>query len=152
MTLCYEGDSITDKNVGIAGNLVNRKEPAVIASPRRTRRSAEDARAQIIAAARARIAEGGPGALRLQDVAADVGVSHPTLLQHFGSREGLLREVQAHSVGIMRDALLACLAAGGDDNAGLVTAVFEAFRGGGVRTACVVEPIEGVSPSRCIAF
>lgn len=35
----------------------------------------------------------GPAAIRLQEVAADVGVSHPTVLHHFGSREALVEAV-----------------------------------------------------------
>jgi AcrR family transcriptional regulator len=35
----------------------------------------------------------GPAGIRLQEVAADVGVSHPTVLHHFGSREALVTEV-----------------------------------------------------------
>lgn len=37
--------------------------------------------------------EGGTDAIRLQQVADDVGVSHPAILHHFGSRESLLEEV-----------------------------------------------------------
>jgi AcrR family transcriptional regulator len=33
---------------------------------------------------------GGPEAIRLEKIAADVGVSHPAILHHFGSREGLV--------------------------------------------------------------
>ena len=35
----------------------------------------------------------GPAGIRLQEVAADVGVSHPTVLHHFGSREALVKAV-----------------------------------------------------------
>jgi AcrR family transcriptional regulator len=31
--------------------------------------------------------------LRLQDIAADVGISHPAVLHHFGSREALVHAV-----------------------------------------------------------
>jgi AcrR family transcriptional regulator len=34
--------------------------------------------------------EGGPEAIRLQRIAADAGISHPAILHHFGSREGLV--------------------------------------------------------------
>lgn len=39
------------------------------------------------------MAEGGPSGIRLQELADDVGVSHPTILHHFGSREGLVQAV-----------------------------------------------------------
>jgi AcrR family transcriptional regulator len=60
--------------------------------PRR-RRTAEAARAAILDATERRLIEAGPGAVRLQQVAADLGVSHPTVLHHFGSREALVRAV-----------------------------------------------------------
>ena len=62
------------------------------AKTKRIRRRPEDARALILDAADAIMAEGGgPAAMRLQDVANKAGVSHPTILHHFGSREGLVR-------------------------------------------------------------
>jgi AcrR family transcriptional regulator len=61
--------------------------------PKRQRRSAEEAHEQILDAADRRLAESGPRGIRLQEIAADVGVSHPTILHHFGSREGLVEEV-----------------------------------------------------------
>jgi AcrR family transcriptional regulator len=58
----------------------------------RVRRRPEDAQALILDAAETIMAKGqGPAALRLQDVAKAAGVSHPTILHHFGSREGLVR-------------------------------------------------------------
>lgn len=66
---------------------------------KRIRRSAEDARKEILDAAERRMAEVGPGGIRLQDVARDVGVSHPTVLHHFGSREALIAAVVDRSVG-----------------------------------------------------
>jgi AcrR family transcriptional regulator len=63
----------------------------------RIRRKAEDAQAAILDAAEKRLNAVGPGGIRLQDVAKDVGVSHPTVLHHFGSREGLVRAVVERS-------------------------------------------------------
>lgn len=74
---------------------------------RRVRRTAEDARAAILDAAEKKLAEVGPGGIRLQEVAAEVGVSHPTVLHHFGSREALVHAVVERSVGALeRDLLL----------------------------------------------
>src|ERR1019366_1670556 len=56
-------------------------------APRR-RRTADVARHEILEAAERRLAQSGPQGLRLQDVAADVGISHPSLLDHFGGRGG----------------------------------------------------------------
>lgn len=66
------------------------KAARAAAAPRR-RRTAEEARHEILAAAQRRLAEGGPEAIRLQDIARDLGISHPTILHHFESREGLMQ-------------------------------------------------------------
>ncbi len=71
--------------------------------PRR-RRTADAARREILEAAERRLAQSGPGGLRLQDVAADVGISHPAVLHHFGSREGLVHAViQQAIIGLQED-------------------------------------------------
>jgi AcrR family transcriptional regulator len=61
--------------------------------PKRQRRTAEVAREQILDAAESRLERFGPGGIRLQEIAADIGISHPTILHHFGSREGLVEAV-----------------------------------------------------------
>ena len=73
----------------------------------RLRRTAEDARAAILDAAEKRLADVGPAGIRLQDVARDVGVSHPTVLHHFGSREGLVHAVVERNVGALERDLIA---------------------------------------------
>jgi AcrR family transcriptional regulator len=65
-------------------------EALVVAQPRRTRRRAPAAREFILAAARARLIALGADGLRLMDIAQDCKTSHPTILHHFGSREGLI--------------------------------------------------------------
>ena len=83
------------------------------AEPRkRVRRSAEEARRVILDAAEKRLREGGPEALRLQDIAGDVGISHPAILHHFESRDGLIdaleeramARLEAELVEILREA------------------------------------------------
>lgn len=75
---------------------------------KRVRRSAEEARSLILDAAEKRLKEVGPGGLRLQEIAADVGVSHPTILHHFGSREALVEAVVDRALeGVQRDVLTA---------------------------------------------
>ncbi|HVU04402.1 MAG TPA: TetR/AcrR family transcriptional regulator [Polyangiaceae bacterium] len=66
--------------------------------PPRRRRTAEEARAEILDAAERRLAELGPDGVRLQQIAADVGVSHPAILHHFESRERLLSEVVRRAI------------------------------------------------------
>jgi AcrR family transcriptional regulator len=67
------------------------------AKPRR-RRTVEEARAEILAAATSILRDEGPAGIRLKDVAQRAGLSHPTVLHHFGSREGLLDAVVAQSM------------------------------------------------------
>lgn len=76
----------------------------------RKRRTAEDARREILDAAEARFLAAGPASLRLQEIAAEVGVAHPTILHHFGSREGLLRAVTARAMQALEQDLLRALA------------------------------------------
>lgn len=76
----------------------------------RTRRSAQEARAHLVAVAREQIARSGPAALRLKEVAVQAGVSHPTILHHFGSREGLVAAVVADTMGSLQEELKAELA------------------------------------------
>ena len=62
----------------------------------RKRRTAEEARREILEAAQKRLADGGPEAIRLQEIARDIGISHPAILHHFESRDGLMQAL-AHS-------------------------------------------------------
>lgn len=63
---------------------ITRKRPSPTAA-RRTRRSPEAARDNILAAAQALLLEKGPQALKLTDVAARAGIAHATVLHHFGT-------------------------------------------------------------------
>ena len=76
------------------------------APTKRVRRSAEDARAAILDAAEHAMVEVGPAGIRLQDVAHEVGVSHPTVLHHFGTREGLIAAVVHRSVAGLHEDLV----------------------------------------------
>lgn len=79
----------------------------------RARKPAAQTRAEIVDAARARLFSDGPDAMRLNDIAAEVGVSRQAVLHHFGSRAGLMREVVADAWGdLFRD--LASLARSAD--------------------------------------
>lgn len=61
--------------------------------PGRIRRTADDARELILDAAEAQLARQGPDSLRLVQLADEIGMSHPAILHHFGSRDGLVRAV-----------------------------------------------------------
>lgn len=73
--------------------------------PRR-RRTVEEARHEILAAAQRRLAEGGPEAIRLKDIARDLGISHPTILHHFESREGLMEALARSAIGALNSDVL----------------------------------------------
>jgi AcrR family transcriptional regulator len=96
---------------------------------KRIRRQPEDAKRLILDAAEACMTAGGPAGLRLQDVARAAGVSHPTILHHFGSREGLVRALNLRSLEMLRNNVVARLssAQSGDEN---IRQTFAAYRGG----------------------
>ncbi len=92
----------------------------------RVRRSAAEARRVILDAAEKRLREGGPEAIRLQDIAGDVGVSHPAILHHFGSRAGLTLALQERAMANLRSDLLTALGgpAGSETAAAILDRVF----------------------------
>lgn len=79
-------------------------------TPRR-RRDAVAVRTAILDAAERRLVVAGPAGIRLQEVAADVGVSHPNVLHHFGSRQGLVAAVIHRALEAMHQQLVEALAA-----------------------------------------
>ena len=75
--------------------------------PRRRRRTAEVARREILDAAKQRLMEGGPDNVRLKLIGEDVGLSHSSILHHFGSRDGLMEELRNDAFGALaKDCLL----------------------------------------------
>lgn len=83
---------------------------------RRRRLDADAARTLILDVAEKQLAAVGPSGIRLQEVAADAGVSHPTVLHHFGSREQLVRAVIARSLDAINTNLIEAMrAARGDE-------------------------------------
>jgi len=66
------------------------RSPARNGTASRRRRSAAETRDAILEAAERRLLDKGPEAIQLQEIAADAGISHPAILHHFGSREGLV--------------------------------------------------------------
>jgi len=72
-----------------------------------SRRSAVKTRSAILDAAERRLLNGGPEAIRLQEIAADAGISHPAILHHFGSREGLVEAMVMHGLAKLQAQLLA---------------------------------------------
>ncbi len=68
----------------------------------RKRRQPEEARLEIMQVAQRRLREIGIGGLNVADVAKDCGMSHATVIHHFGSTGGMRRALVDH----MTDALL----------------------------------------------
>jgi TetR/AcrR family transcriptional regulator, repressor for neighboring sulfatase len=77
--------------------------------PPRRRRNAEEARKRILDAAESALDEHGPDALRLQELAKRLGISHPTVLHHFGSREALVKAVVRRAFEALQDDVLQTL-------------------------------------------
>jgi AcrR family transcriptional regulator len=94
------------------GNTSVPKKKAPTPPTRRRRLSADEAREAILAATEKRLREVGPDALRLQEIAQDVGLSHPTVLHHIGSREALVAAVVQRSMLALEDDLIACFTGG----------------------------------------
>jgi AcrR family transcriptional regulator len=93
----------------------------------RKRRTADEARAAILDAAERRLAASGPAAIRLQEVAADVGMSHPTVLHHFGSREALVEAVVARALDSLHAELVAAVQSSrGDESEDRLTSLLDA--------------------------
>jgi AcrR family transcriptional regulator len=120
-------------------------------APPRRRRTAEQARSAILDAAEKRLVAAGPGAIRLQEVAADVGVSHPTVLHHFGSREGLVEAVVVRALDSLKAVLLAAVRSSTPDQPGQVEAmldnVFSALVEGGHGRAFLWLALSGYVPT-----
>lgn len=96
-------------------------------APKRVRRTAEEARRLILDAAEKRLATQGPEGIRLQDIARDVGISHPAILHHFESREGLVKALIARTNTQLREKLLTALSNSGDAAQDPIESVFEAL-------------------------
>jgi TetR/AcrR family transcriptional regulator, repressor for neighboring sulfatase len=77
-------------------------------TPRR-RRSAEEARKRILEAAERELMRVGPEGLRLTDLARELRVSHPAILHHFGSREGLVAAVVQQTMTKLSEDMIAGL-------------------------------------------
>lgn len=107
---------------------------AKIAAPRRRRRTPDEARREAVASARRLLLAGGPDAMTLSAVAADIGVTHANLIHHFGSAAGLQSALMGSMVEDLNHALTTAVARLRTDDGApleLVNAVFDAFTEGG---------------------
>jgi AcrR family transcriptional regulator len=104
------------------------------APPRRRRRSPEEARREALVSARNLLLNGGPTALTLAAVAADIGVTHANLIHHFGSANGLQSALMGSMVNDLRVALDATVDRLRTDRGAplaVINEVFDAFAEGG---------------------
>jgi AcrR family transcriptional regulator len=97
---------------------------------KRIRRTPDEARRLILEAAEAGMAAGGPAGLRLEVVAKAAGVSHPTILHHFGSREGLIQALNLKTIEHLKAVLLRVMGAGPSSSEDAVASTFAAYRDG----------------------
>lgn len=95
---------MSDSNPGTASKGPDR--------PKRRRRTPESARRVILDAAGQRLTRDGPDGLRLQSIAADLGIAHSSILHHFGSREGLLEALSTDAFDALDRDLRAALESG----------------------------------------
>ena len=72
----------------------------------RKRRNALEAKEEILDAAQRIFEKEGPEGIRIQALAKKVGVSHPTILYHFGSAENLVAALRERINNAIRDDFL----------------------------------------------
>jgi AcrR family transcriptional regulator len=119
--------------------------------PSRKRRTGEEARTAILDAAEQRLVASGPAGIRLQEVAADVGVSHPTVLHHFGSREALVEAVVVRAIDSLHAGIVAAVSTTApeqpDKVAALLENVYDTLVAGGHARALFWLALSGYAPS-----
>lgn len=98
----------------------------------RVRRSPEDARANILAAAEQLLVDRGPQALKLVDVAAEAGVVNATVLHHFGSIDGVQTALMERMVAQLVAKILEMGASGAEPSEAGAQTLFDAFEAPGV--------------------
>ena len=86
---------------------------------KRKRRTPAEAREAILNAAEAHLIAGGSAKIRLQQVARDVGISHPTLLHHVGSREELIEAVAERAFQSLQTSVVHAIADSSAQQSGL---------------------------------
>jgi AcrR family transcriptional regulator len=92
-----------------------RKASGRHARPPRVRRTPEQARETILQAAEALLAERGPDAVGLKDVATAAGVSHGLISHYFGTYEGLVEQTLEKQASRLRETLLRQMATSSQD-------------------------------------
>jgi AcrR family transcriptional regulator len=112
----------------------------------RRRRPAAEARRVILEAAEKRLAEGGPDAVRVQLVAADVGVTDAAVHHHFGSREGLMAALLRHAGRRLRSEVVAASAAEPEDFRRIAERILEVYADRGAARLALWLALSGRAP------
>ena len=90
---------------------------------RRKRRTAEESKAIVLDTAERRLAQLGLGGLNIVGVAKAAGITHATLIHHFGSSAGMRRALVEHMTARLIDEAMATL----NQDAGLSTLFRDLF-------------------------
>ena len=117
----------------------------------RVRRTPAEARRLILDTAARRLARHGIKGLNIADVARDAGITHATLLHHFGSADGMQRSLMTDmTAALLRDVLAALEDQSADDDDAVVQALFGTLAKGGqanlVAWAAITEQDVRVDP------
>ncbi|MCE3290843.1 MAG: TetR/AcrR family transcriptional regulator [Caulobacter sp.] len=107
---------------------------STLPAARRRRRLPEEARREALQSARSLLLSGGPNAVTLAAVAAELGVTHANLIHHFGSAAGLQSALMASMVADLKTALGAAVERLRTDRGAplaVINEVFDAFGEGG---------------------
>ncbi len=111
---------------------VNREksgQPPKRAKQKRVRRSPAQARDAILVAARARLLRHGIDGLKITQVARDAGMSHATLLHHFGSSDAMRRALVERMANALLTDFIAILGEGAPTAARLGDWLAQLFKG-----------------------
>ncbi|MEO1056177.1 MAG: TetR family transcriptional regulator, partial [Actinomycetota bacterium] len=99
----------------------------------RRRRTPDEARAEILTAAAALLADGGVAAVQIRAIAQRVGMTDAGVAHHLGSRDDLLRQLVTYGgrqIAAAVDDALARWRNGGGSLEQLIASLGDAYRGG----------------------
>jgi AcrR family transcriptional regulator len=106
-------------------------------TPIERRRKPDAVREEAVATGRRLLAQGGPGAITLKAIGAEMGMSHANLIHHFGSAEALQDQLKSTLIEELTQTateLVRRYRAGEVRIADIVDTVFTAYSSGGIGT------------------
>jgi TetR/AcrR family transcriptional regulator, repressor for neighboring sulfatase len=129
---------------------VSTKSPIPKPTPRaERRRKPETVRRDALEAGRRLLIAGGPGAITLKAVGAELGMSHANLIHHFGSAELFRAQLRDAMVEDLTSAVAALVGRGAEapvDVAAIVARVFQAYRADGIGVLMAWSALSGAAP------